>query len=114
MEVFLSKEFLSLDVLVALALAAEDVALEHSLAICPVFPHKRQRCWLKLCLHSSLVSFLSVPSLVERSEDPFGVPEVFEVLGLEFGFFLLLEDELELEPEPELDFPLSLEWSFLM
>jgi len=49
--------------------------------------------------------------LVERSEDPFGVPELFEELGFGFWFFLLLEDKLELEPE--LDFPLSLEQSFL-
>ena len=46
-EVFPLEEFLSLDMLVALALAAEDVALEHSLAICPVLPQKRQRCCSK-------------------------------------------------------------------
>ena len=93
LEVFLSEAFLSLDMLVALALAAEDVALEDSLAICLVLPQKRQRCWLKQCLRSSLVSLLSLPSFEERSKDPFGVPEVFEVLGLEFGFgvFLSLE-----------------------
>ena len=101
---------MSLDVLAALALAVEDMALEHSLAMCPVLPQKRQRHWLKQCLHSSLVSLLSLPSLVERSEDPYGVPEVFEVLGLEFGFRVFLSLELELE----LDFPLSLEWSFVM
>ena len=71
LELFPLEEFLSLDILVALALVAEDVALEHSLAMCPVLPQKRQRCWLKQCLCSSLVSLLSLPSLVERSKAPF-------------------------------------------
>ena len=84
-EVFPSEDFLSLDVLAALALAAEDVALEHSLAMCPVFPQKRQRCCSKHHLCSSLVSLSSLPSLVKRSEDPFGVPELFEELGLGFS-----------------------------
>ena len=100
---------MSLDVLAALALAAEEVALAHSLAMCPVLPQKRQSHCSKRRLRSSLVS---LPSLVERSEDPFRVPELFEELGLGFWFFLSLEDELELEPE--LDLPLSLEQSFLV
>ena len=84
-EVFPSEVFplevLSLDVLVAPALAAEDVALAHSLVMCLVLLQKRQRHCLKQHLCSSLVSFLSLPSLLERSEDPFRVLEVFEVLG---------------------------------
>jgi len=102
---------LSLDILAALALAVEDVALAHSLAMCPVLLQKRQRHCSKRHLRSSLVSLLSLPSLVERSKDPFGVPELFKELGLGFEFFLSLEDELELELE--LDLPLSLERSFL-
>jgi len=96
---------LSLDVLAALALAVEDMALEHSLAMCPVLPQKRQRHWLKRCLCSSLVSLPSFPSLVERSEDPF---RMLEVLGLEFEFGAFLSLELELE----LGLPLLLGWSF--
>ena len=90
-EVFLS-EVLSLDILAALALVAEDVALAHSLAMCLVLPQKRQSRCSKRRLRSSLVSLPSLPSLVERSEDPFGVPELFEELGLGFWFFLSLED----------------------
>ena len=102
---------MSLDVLAALALAAEEVALAHSLAMCPVLPQKRQSRCSKRRLCSSLVSLPSLPSLVKRSEDPFGVPELFKELGLGFWFFLSLDDELELEPE--LDLPLSfLVWGF--
>ena len=52
------------------------------------------------------MSLPSLPSLVERSEDLFGVPEV---LGLEFEFGVFLSLELELE----LDLPLSFGRSFL-
>jgi hypothetical protein len=58
-----------------------------------------------------LVSLLSFLSLVERSKVPFRVPELFEEPDLVFVFFLSLDDELELEPE--VDLPLSLEQSFL-
>ena len=106
-EVFLSEEFLSLDVLAALSLEVEDVALEHSLAICPVLLQKRQRPCLKQYLCSSLVSLPSFPSLEERSKYPFRVLEVFKVLGLEFEFRVL-----SLELELELDLPLLLGWLF--
>ena len=78
-EVIMSEEVLSLEMVVALALSAEDVALEHSLVSCPVLPQKRQRCCLKGHLCSSLVSLLSLLSLEERSNDLFGELEVFRV-----------------------------------
>jgi len=113
-------EVLVLGVEVALALAAEDVALEHSLAACPVHPQKRQRFWSKHLLRSSGMSLLSLPNFDVRL-DFFGdekLPElvlefppelVLELLDLLFEFRDFLLSLLEFE----LDLPLSLERSVL-
>ena len=49
------------------ALAAEDIALEHSLVMCPVLLQNRQRFCSKWCCCSACVSLLSFPSFEERS-----------------------------------------------
>ena len=59
------------------ALAVAEVALEHSLAMCPVLPQNRQRFCLKRCCHSTCVSLPSFPSFEER-------------LGLGFFWLVLL------------------------
>ena len=59
------------------ALAVAEVALEHSLAMCPVLPQNRQRFCLKRRCRSACVSLLSFPSFEER-------------LGLGFLLVLLL------------------------
>ena len=50
------------------ALVAEEVTLEHSLAMCPVLLQNRPRFCLKWCCHSACMSLLSFPSFEERSE----------------------------------------------
>ena len=77
------------------ALAAVEVALEHSLAMCPVLPQNRQRFCSKWRCRSACVSLPSFPSFEER-------------LGLGFFWLVLLLPVLAL-PEllelPELLFP---------
>ena len=63
----LASEFLSMAE-VERALEAEEVALKHSLAMCPVLPQNRQRFCLKWCCRSACVSLPSFPSFEERSE----------------------------------------------
>ena len=75
------------------ALVAEDIALEHSLAMCPVLPQNRQRFCLKTCCRSACVSLLSFPSFEERS-------------GLGFFWLVLLLPALALLELPELLSPL--------
>ena len=48
------------------ALAAEEVTLEHSLAMCPVLLQSRQRFCLKQHCRSACVSLPSFPSFEER------------------------------------------------
>ena len=48
------------------ALAAEDVTLEHSLAMCPVLLQNRQRFCSKQHCHSACVSLPSFPSFKEN------------------------------------------------
>ena len=79
-------------------LAAEDVALEQSFAMCPPLLQKRHRFWSKWRWHSCWVSLLSFLSFKERSEFSFfwlelpelAFPVVFEVLELPELFLLLL------------------------
>ena len=113
-------EVLAFGVEVALALAAEDVALEHSLAVCLVHPQKRQRFWSKHLLHSSCMSLPSLPNFDVRL-DFFGDEELLELV-LDFPLELVLElldllfefgDFLLSLLEFELDLPLSLERSVL-
>ena len=70
----LASEFLSM-VEVEQALVVEEIALEHSLAMCPVLPQNRQRFCLKQCCCSACVSLPSFPSFEKR---------------LELGFFWLV------------------------
>ena len=77
------------------ALAAEDVALEHSLAMCPVLLQNRQRFCLKQRCRSACVSLPSFPSFEERS-------------GLGFFWLVLLLPAFALLELPELLFPLLL------
>ena len=77
------------------ALAAAEVALEHSLAMCPVLPQNRQRFCSKQCCCSACVSLPSFLSFEER-------------LGLGFFWLVLLLPVLallELPELPELLFP---------
>ena len=74
------------------ALVAEDIALEHSLAMCPVLPQNRQRFCLKWHCRSACVSLPSFPSFEER-------------LGLGFFWLVLLLPALALPELPELLFP---------
>ena len=79
-------------------LAAEDIALEQSLATCLPLLQKRHRFWLKWCWCSCWVSLPSFMSFEERSEVGFFwlellelvFPVVFEVLELPELFLLLL------------------------
>ena len=48
------------------ALVAEDVALEHSLAMCPVLLQNRQRFCSKWRCRSVCMSLLSFPSFEDR------------------------------------------------
>ena len=80
------------------ALVAAEVALEHSLVMCPVLPQNRQRFCSKRRCHSACVSLPSFPSFEER-------------LGLGFFWLVLLLPALalpELPELPELLFPLLL------
>ena len=71
------------------ALAAAEVALEHSLAMCPVLLQNRQRFCSKQHCHSACVSLPSFPSFEERS-------------GLGFFWLVLLLPALALPELPEL------------
>ena len=73
------------------ALAAAEVVLEHSLAMCPVLLQNRQRFCLKQCCHSACMSLPSFPSFEERS-------------GLGFFWLVLLLPVLALQELPELLF----------
>ena len=77
------------------ALVAAEVALEHSLVMCPVLLQNRQRFCSKRRCRSACVSLLSFPGFEERS-------------GLGFFWLVLLLPALAL-PEllelPELLFP---------
>ena len=82
------------------ALAVEDVALEHSLAMCPVLPQNRQRFYSKWHCHSACVSLLSFLSFEERLGLGFfwlvlllpvlALPELLELLELLFPPLLFL------------------------
>ena len=74
------------------ALVAEDVTLEHSLAMCPVLPQNRQRFCSKQRCFSACVSLPSFPSFEERS-------------GLGFFWLVLLLPVLALLELLELLFP---------
>ena len=50
-----------------LAFAAEEEDFGHSLAVCPTPPQKRQRLFANRQARSSVVSLLSLPSLLPRS-----------------------------------------------
>ena len=71
------------------ALVAVEVALEHSLAMCPVLPQNRQRFCLKRRCCSACMSLPSFPSFEERS-------------GLGFFWLVLLLPVLALPELPEL------------
>ena len=51
-----------------LAFAAEEEGFGHSLAMCPTPPQKRQRLLAKRRIYSAGVSFLSLPSLLPKSD----------------------------------------------
>ena len=70
------------------ALVVAEVALEHSLAMCPVLPQNRQRFCSKQCCHSACVSLPSFLSFEERS-------------GLGFFWLVLLLPVLALPELPE-------------
>ena len=82
----------------ALALEAEEVFFEHSLALCPGPPQNMQRLLAKCCKHSSGVSLPSFPSLLGRSGF-LHCPDVSDVS--ELG--LLLEEDADLLSECCLD-----------
>ena len=71
------------------ALAAVEVTLEHSLAMCPVLPQNRQRFCLKRRCRSACMSLPSFPSFEERS-------------GLGFFWLVLLLPVLALPELPQL------------
>ena len=77
------------------ALAAEEVALEHSFVMCPVLLQKRQRFCLKQCCRSACVSLPPFPSFEERLEVGFFwlvllLPALALLELLELLFLLLL------------------------
>ena len=95
----LASEFLSMAE-AEQALAAEEVTLEHSLAMCPVLLQNRQRFCSKQHCRSACMSLLSFPSFEERSELGFfwlvlrlpalALPELPELLFLPLLFLFLL------------------------